>query len=273
MRADQLLVERGLAPTRSSAQRLIRSGVQWRRDGASVSDVRAHDSEWQSVEKNGQELAEWVELRVLDGAELRYVSRAGLKLEGALLASGLNPEGLHFLDIGQSTGGFTDCLLQKGAAGVVGLDVGHDQLAPALSTHPKVIALQGVNARDAEAVRRALTGHPSVRATEGFDGLVMDVSFISQTLVLPAVLPWVKPGGVVLSLVKPQFELSSGELGKGGLVVNTALYDKVRTRLTAALSQLGCTELQWLDSPILGGDGNREFFIWARVPNKSTSGA
>lgn len=266
MRADQLLVERGLAPTRSVAQRLIRSGVQWRRDGASVSGDRAPGSEWQSVEKNGQELAEWVELRVLDTAELRYVSRAGLKLEGALLACDLNPQGLRFLDVGQSTGGFSDCLLQKGASLVVGLDVGHDQLAPALQQHPKVIALQGVNARDAQAVQQALQSQPRARSEEGFDGLVMDVSFISQTLVLPAVLPWVKPGGVLLSLVKPQFELSSGELGKGGLVVNATLYDKVQTKLMKALSQLGCTDVLWLDSPILGGDGNREFFIRARAP-------
>jgi 23S rRNA (cytidine1920-2'-O)/16S rRNA (cytidine1409-2'-O)-methyltransferase len=257
MRADQLLVEKGLAPTRSVAQRLIAAGVQWctQPDGAP----------WQTVSKNGQDLPAWVHLRLLDTAEVRYVSRAGLKLEGALATCGLDPKGLRFLDVGQSTGGFTDCLLKQGAAQVVGLDVGHDQLALALRQHPQVVALQGVNARDPVAVRQALQTHHAAWQPGHFDGLVMDVSFISQTLVLPAVLPWVKPGGHVLSLVKPQFELSSADVGKGGIVSDPRLYTQVQQRVGQALQQLGCTDLLWLDSPILGGDGNREFFISARA--------
>jgi 23S rRNA (cytidine1920-2'-O)/16S rRNA (cytidine1409-2'-O)-methyltransferase len=259
MRADQLLVERKLAPTKSSAQRLIAAGVQWR-------EAVGKSTEWQRVHKNGQELPDWAELALLDNAELRYVSRAGLKLEGALAASGVNPAGLSFLDVGQSTGGFTDCLLQQGATRVVGLDVGHGQLVPALRCDPRVLALEGVNARDPDAVEQALEKGKWPTDAPSFDGLVMDVSFISQTLILPAVLRWVKPGGVLLSLVKPQFELSSAELGKGGVVQGDALLKKARTKVGKALTSLGCEALQWLPSPILGGDGNQEFFVFAKVP-------
>lgn len=258
MRADQLLVEQGLAPTRSVAQRLIAVGVEWCGDAGVA---------WTPVTKNGQDLPRGARLRLLDAAQMRYVSRAGLKLEGALRSLDWNPKGLRFLDVGQSTGGFTDCLLQHGAAHVVGLDVGHGQLATALQTHAQVTAIEGVNARDAVRVRQSLQASAPQWLTDGFDGLVMDVSFISQTLVLPAVLPWVKPGGYVLTLVKPQFELSSGQLGKGGVVTDPALYPLVQLRIDNALQQLGCQSLQWLDSPILGGDGNREFFVGARAPS------
>ncbi len=258
MRADQLLVEQGLAPTRSAAQRLITAGVEWCVGTA---------ANWQPVTKNGQDLPGVALLRLLDAAQLRYVSRAGLKLEGALQALDWNPKGLRFLDVGQSTGGFTDCLLQHGADHVVGLDVGHGQLATTLQTHAQVTAIEGVNARDAAVVTQSLQANAPLWITDGFDGLVMDVSFISQTLVLPAVLPWVKPGGYVLTLVKPQFELSSGQLGKGGLVTDPALYPLVQQRIGTALQQLGCQALRWLDSPILGGDGNREFFVGARAPS------
>lgn len=162
MRADQLLVERQLASSRSQAQRLIAAGVQWRL-GAGA---------WQSVRKNGDDLPLTAELQLQDQAEARYVSRGGLKLEGALQATGLQVAGWHCLDVGQSTGGFTDCLLQHGVAQVVGMDVGQGQIHPKLRDDARVQVHEKVNARDAEAVAEVL----GVRAA---DLLVGDVSFIS----------------------------------------------------------------------------------------------
>ncbi|MBX9871327.1 MAG: TlyA family RNA methyltransferase [Burkholderiaceae bacterium] len=249
MRADQLLVERGLAVSRAQAQRLIAAGVEWQQAGV-----------WKRVVKNGDELPEAAELRLLDDAEARYVSRGGLKLEGALRHTGLKVAGWTCLDLGQSTGGFTDSLLQAGAARVVGLDVGREQLHPRLREDPRVLCIDGLNARDAAAVAAALEG----QAPEaGFDLLVGDLSFISQTLVLPAVVPWLKPGGVLLMLVKPQFELQPGQVGKGGIVRDAALYAVVEQRLREACAALGLQVRDWFDSPIAGGDGNREFFIQA----------
>ena len=246
MRADQLLVERQLASSRSQAQRLIAAGVQWRLQGAA----------WQPVRKNGDELPPNAELQLQDEAEARYVSRGGLKLESALAQVGLDVTGLRCLDVGQSTGGFTDCLLQHGAAQVTGLDVGQGQLHPQLRADARVTANEKVNARDPEALAAVLK--------EAFDLLVGDLSFISQTLVLPAVLAWLKPGGQLLMLVKPQFELQPAQIGKGGIVRDPALYAEVEQRLRQCCADQQVEVLHWLDSPIAGGDGNREFFIHGR---------
>ncbi len=254
MRADQLLVERGLAASRSQAQRLIATGVRWRQGAGPFVAVR----------KNGEELPEQAELQLSDDAETRYVSRGGLKLEGALRASAWPVQGLRCLDVGQSTGGFTDALLRAGAAQVVGFDVGHGQLHARLRGLSQVVAIEGLNARDLQPLdARVLAG-------EGFDGVVGDVSFISLTLVLPALVAQLKPGGRLLMLVKPQFELQPGQLGKGGLVKDPALFDGVRQRITDACVACGLQGLQWMDSPIEGGDGNREFFIFATRPEHGT---
>lgn len=249
MRADQLLVERGLAVSRAQAQRLIAAGVEWQQAGV-----------WKRVAKNGDELPDLAELRLLDDAEARYVSRGGLKLEGALRHTGLKLAGWTCLDLGQSTGGFTDCLLQAGAARVVGLDVGREQLHARLREDARVLCIDGLNARDVAAVAAALEGEAP---EAGFDLLVGDLSFISQTLVLPAVVPWLRPGGQLLMLVKPQFELQPGQVGKGGIVRDAALYAVVEQRLREAYAALGLQVRDWFDSPIAGGDGNREFFIHA----------
>ena len=248
MRADQLLVERGHAASRSQAQRLIAAGVQWRLPGAA----------WQAVRKNGEELPDYAELQLQDAAEARYVSRGGLKLEGALQAVGLDVTGLRCLDVGQSTGGFTDCLLQHGAASVFGIDVGQAQLHPRLRADARVTAHEKLNARDAAAVAAALGEH------DGFDLLVGDLSFISQTLVWPALLPQLKPGGQLLMLVKPQFELQPAQIGKGGIVRDARLYAEVEQRMRDCCNALNVELLHWLDSPIAGGDGNREFFVHGR---------
>ncbi|HMN20057.1 MAG TPA: TlyA family RNA methyltransferase [Ottowia sp.] len=257
MRADQQLVERGLAASRSQAQRLIASGARWRApDGWRVlakSDVLPPDAE----------------IELLDAAEARYVSRGGLKLEGALAATGIVVAGRTCLDVGQSTGGFTDCLLQHGATRVVGVDVGHGQLHPRLRADARVRVLEGVNARQLSAARlRAADAFQT--GTEGrsdadFELIVGDLSFISLALVLPALAPLLAPGGDLLLLAKPQFELRPADIGKGGIVRDAGLYAQVERRLRAACAEAGLVVQAWLDSPISGGDGNREFFIHARA--------
>jgi len=251
MRADQLLVERGLAASRAQAQRLIASGVRW----------RAGTGAWRTVAKNGDEVPQAAELVLQDDAEARYVSRGGLKLEGALQAAAWPVRGWRCLDVGQSTGGFTDCLLQQGAAQVVGLDVGHGQLHARLRSDPRVVCIEGLNARELQPGDARIPD-----AALGFDLVVGDVSFISLTLVLPAVVPLLKPGGRLLVLVKPQFELQPGQVGKGGIVRDPALYARVETRICEACAALGLTVQAWRDSPIAGGDGNREFFVQATRP-------
>lgn len=243
MRADQLLVERGLAASRAQAQRLIAAGVQWF-DGAA----------WKRVAKNGDELPDAAQLQLLDAAESRYVSRGGLKLEGALRAAGLDVGGWDCLDVGQSTGGFTDCLLQRGAARVTGVDVGHGQLHEKLRRDPRVTAIEKLNARELTA---AQAGGP-------FDLVTGDLSFISLTLVLPALAPLLQGGGHLLMLAKPQFELQPGQVGKGGIVRDPALYPLVERRLRDCCASLGLAVTGWYDSPIAGGDGNREFFLHAQ---------
>ena len=271
MRADLFLVEHGHAATRSQAQRLIASGVQWRVEAGGA---------WKKVAKNGDEISALAELQILDTTEAKYISRGGLKLEGALASTGLKVSGLRCLDIGQSTGGFTDCLLQQGALQVVGIDVGHGQLHPSLRDDPRVVCIEGLNARSmtamdlvaapahddgAEAAFDDEEFEPEVgEAVEAnFDFLTGDLSFISLTLVLPAVLRLLKPGGNLLMLVKPQFELQPGQIGKGGIVRDAAHFEFVEQRLRDACNALGMTVKAWLPSSIEGGDGNREFFIHA----------
>lgn len=249
MRADQLLVQQGLAPSRSAAQRLIERGaVRW-----------LGPQGWKVPKKAGDELPEGCEIEVTDDAELRWASRGGLKLEGVLRDSGLQLNGAAALDIGQSTGGFTDVLLAAGAAHVVGVDVGHSQLHPRLAADPRVTALEGVNARSltAEQIGAAMPA-------AGFDFITGDLSFISLTLVLPALVPLLAPGGTLLMLVKPQFELQPVDIGKNGLVKSPAAYGHVEAKLRKACGRIGLDVVAWRDSPTTGGDGNREFFIEAR---------
>jgi len=253
MRADQLLVERGLAASRSQAVRLIAGGMRWR-------DAGSTDA-WRAVAKNRDEVPESAELELDDAAEARYVSRGGLKLEGALEASGVDAAGKLCLDVGQSTGGFTDCLLQRGAARVVGVDVGHGQLHAKLREDERVLAIEGVNARALSADDLREEGEEPF--DERFDLIVGDLSFISLTLVLPAVVQFLADDGQLLMLVKPQFELQPGQVGKGGIVRDAAMYEIVEKRLRDACAALELRVLRWFDSPIAGGDGNREFFIHA----------
>lgn len=250
IRADTLLVDLGLSPSRTAAQRLIEAERVMGPDGL--------------IAKPSQELAPDTALTVLEDGADRYVSRGGLKLAGALAATGIRAEGKVCLDMGQSTGGFTDCLIQAGAARVVGVDVGHGQLHPRIAALPKVTALEGINCR-------SLTADDLGQAMPqgGFDLIVGDLSFISLTLILPQLPALLAPGGDLLLLVKPQFEVGPGGLAKGGVVRDQALYADMESRLRQASLECGFKVINWLDSPIIGGGagnipGNREFFIWNR---------
>jgi len=249
MRADQLIVNQGLAPTRSAAQRLIATGaVQWR-----------GPTGWTAPRKAGEDLPEGCELRITDDAELRFVGRGGLKLEGALARAGIDVSGMTCLDVGQSTGGFTDALLQQGAARVVGVDVGHSQLHEKLRGDARVQAFEGVNARHLD---RSVLG--DAMPVDGFDLVVGDLSFISLSLVLPALAPLMAEGGQLLMLVKPQFELQPEFIGKGGLVKDESSFVVVEARMRRACSDAHLSVRDYFPSPIAGGDGNHEFFVHAQ---------
>jgi len=248
MRADQALLSLGLAPTRSAAQRLIAAGaVEWR-SGAG----------WAAITKAGAELPEHAELRVNDDAELRYVSRGGLKLEGALAAAQLSVQELTVLDVGQSTGGFSDCLLKHGAQRVVGFDVGHSQLHAGLAADARLVGLEHLHVR--ELAGSALAEHAP---PGGFPLIVGDLSFISMLGALPHLNPWLAPQGQVLLLIKPQFELGKKALNKGGLVKSPAQYPLLEAQAREAAAAQGWQVRGWFDSAITGGDGNKEFFLWA----------
>jgi 23S rRNA (cytidine1920-2'-O)/16S rRNA (cytidine1409-2'-O)-methyltransferase len=249
MRADQLLVQRALAPTRSAAQRLIDAGaVRW-----------LGPRGWTVPRKSGEDLPAECRLEVTDSAELRYVSRGGLKLDAALAHCGFAVEGLNCLDLGQSTGGFSDVLLQRGARRVVGIDVGQGQLNPALAADPRVRSFEGLNARDVAGSEFARE-----EAAGSFALVVADLSFISLTLVLGTIAAYLAPTGHALLLVKPQFELQPADIGKGGIVRDAAAYPRVEQRIRAACAEHALGVRDYFACAVEGGDGNREFFVWVR---------
>jgi 23S rRNA (cytidine1920-2'-O)/16S rRNA (cytidine1409-2'-O)-methyltransferase len=252
MRADLLLLARGLVPTRSVAQRLLaRGAVEWLAPGG-----------WTAVRKAGEPLAGDAELRITDDAELRHVSRGGLKLGGALERTRLDVAGRVCLDVGQGTGGFTDALLACGAARVVGVDVGHGQLHPRLRDDPHVTALEGLHVRE-------LGGSAALAALApagGFGLVAADLSFISLAGAISHLAPWLGPGGDALLLAKPQFEVGRGHVGKGGIVRDAAQYARVEALFRDACASAGWQVRDWFASAVEGGDGNREFFVWARSP-------
>ena len=239
-RADRLLVARGLVESRAQAQAAIAEGRVF--------------SGTRRIERPAETLPEDALLEVCPPAH-PYVSRGGVKLAHALDHFRIDPEGAVALDLGASTGGFTDLLLRRGARRVYAVDVGHGQLAPELARDPRVIALEGVNARH-------LT---SAQISEALDLIVCDVSFISLTLALPPVLALAKPGGHLVALIKPQFEVGPGGVGKGGIVRDPALREAARDRIAEWLrGQPGWDVDGTIESPIAGGSGNREFLVAAR---------
>ncbi|WP_286239168.1 TlyA family RNA methyltransferase [Neptuniibacter halophilus] len=247
-RADLLLVELNLAQSRTHAQRLIKNGQV-------EACIKDH---WQTLTKPGLKLETDTQFRIEEDLADRFVSRGALKLLGALERSGLSAEGLTAIDVGQSTGGFTDCLLQAGAATVVGIEVGHDQLAGKLRQDSRVHCYEGMNAR--ELPKAQLLEHT---AGNGFDLAVMDVSFISQCKILPSLAGLIAPGGTLISLVKPQFEVGKAGVGRGGIVRDSSLYAEVRTKVEDCCKTLGLEPRDYFESPIKGGDGNREFLLIA----------
>ena len=246
IRVDQLLVARALAPSRSAAQRLIERGAVRFRTATG----------WAVPRKAGEALPEDCEIEVTDDAELRYVSRGGLKLAAALAHTGIDVAGLACLDLGQSTGGFTDALLQRGAKRVVGIDVGRGQLHPALAADSRVQFHEGLNARDVTG-----SAFEAEHGGERFDLVVADLAFISLTLVLPTIAQYL--GANALLLVKPQFELQPVDIGKGGLVKHADSYARVETRIREACAEHALVVRGYFESAVTGGDGNREFFAWA----------
>ena len=247
-RADLILLTRGLAASRTTAQHLIEAGRVFVVNG----------NQRTAVTKPGQKLTSLVELEVQADPADRFVSRGGLKMLGALQHTRLTVTGHRVLDIGISTGGFTDCLLQAGAEHVIGVDVGHRQLAARLATDPRVTLQEGVNARYLQPADLA-----PYLAGALIDLIVVDVSFISLALILPMAAPLLRPHGTLLSLVKPQFEVGREGLSKNGLVKDERLYPQVERKIRDLCPALGLTVHDYFDSPIKGGDGNREFFVLA----------
>ena len=235
-RLDRLLVERGLAPTREKAQALIMAG-------AVLVDGR-------KAAKPGQPVGAESRIEVLE--QPPFVSRGGLKLAAAIAHFGIRVASRICLDIGASTGGFTDCLLQRGAARVHAVDVGAGQLDWKIRNDPRVAVHEKLNAR---YLRPEDLG-------ERIDLAVCDVSFISATLILPAVAPLLQPAGEMVILVKPQFEVGKGQVGKGGIVREPELHQAACRRVDDAVRQLGF-ETALIESPILGAKGNREFLLHA----------
>ena len=247
-RIDLIMVGQGIVSSRTHAQRLISEGR--------VTVLSSGRSE--TPTKPSHKFPEEVEIKVELNETDRYASRGGLKLAGALEKTGLDITGFTVLDVGQSTGGFTDCVLQAGAKKVIGIEVGHDQLIEALRKDERVICLEGMNARSLPKADLL----PYTSSDEGFDLIVMDVSFISQTKILPTLAPLIKQGGHLISLVKPQFEVGSAGLGKGGIVRDETLYPQVKKTIKEYCDALNLEVQDYFKSPITGGDGNKEFFVW-----------
>ncbi len=248
-RLDQLLVEKGLASSRTKAKDLIEAGQVFVK----------HFGVPQTNLKPSTLVAESAEIAISPGAVDRYVSRGGLKLEGALKQISASVSGACVLDVGQSTGGFTDCVLQAGAAKVVGIDVGHNQLQARLKNDSRVQSLEGMNARSLD-VNPALL---MICQTLQFQWVVVDLSFISLTLVLPALARVAVSGTQLLALVKPQFEVGPEGLGKGGVVRDPLLYLEVERKIKSGATEAGWIVKAYFESSIEGKDGNKEFFIHA----------
>ena len=240
MRLDKALVAGGVCRSRTEAQTLL---------DAELISVNGRRGLKASAETAADALLERHDVGP------RFVSRGALKLEGALTEFGLDVSGLAALDVGASTGGFTECLLRRGVASVSAIDVGHGQMAPEIESDPRVQSREGVNAR---SLKLADFPHP-------FDLVVADLSFISLTLVLPALVPLLAPGGNLICLVKPQFEVGPAHLGKGGIVRDLKARTEALERVSGAASALGLREIGRMTSPIEGSDGNIEFLLRLQV--------
>ena len=239
-RLDRVLVDRAIYPTREQARRAVMAGQV--RVGGQVAEKASLLVDPNTV--------------IATASPPRYVGRGGLKLEGALDSFHLDARDWIAIDIGASTGGFTDCLLQHGARKVYAIDVGHGQLAWKIRNDQRVEVLEKTNARNLSPIL----------VRERADICVIDVSFISLTLILPKAFQLITPNGVMLALIKPQFELQRAEVGRGGIVREAALQEKAQNKIVSFIEKLGQKVIGLAPSVIPGTDGNREFFICARKP-------
>lgn len=238
-RIDRILVDRGLAESRTKAQALVMAGV------VLVNERR--------VDKSSETFSSEDVVRIKgETSTSKYVGRGGLKLEAALSAFEMDLYGLICLDVGASTGGFTDCLLQHGASSVVAVDVGTNQLVWSLRTDPRVVVRENINARN---LRAGDFETP-------FDLAVMDLSFISVTKVLPAITPLLTNNGRLIVLIKPQFEVGRGEVGKGGIVREAEKHERVVAEVNSFAESIGLIVNGIIESPILGAEGNKEFLAY-----------
>src|SRR3989475_5067938 len=243
-RIDKLLVDRGLAPSRTKAQALVMAGVVLVDE-----QLVPKPSETFAINSN-------IRLKGAGDPASRYVGRGGVKLEAALRDFQIDVAGLICLDVGASTGGFTDCLLQHGARKVVAVDVGHNQLDWRLRNDPRVEVREGVNARYLKPGD----------FDQKFDLVTIDVAFISATKILPAVVPLLTERGLIITLIKPQFEVGKGEVGKGGVVNDPAKHQRVISEVNGVAENLGLRVLRVIESPIRGADGNKEFLaLYERI--------
>ena len=241
-RIDKILVEKGLAESRTKAQALVMAGV------VLVNEKR--------VEKSSESFLMSEDFRIKgDSPEAKYVGRGGLKLEKALEEFEISPKDFVCLDVGASTGGFTDCLLQNGAKKVFAIDVGTNQLVWKLRNDPRVEVRENVNARYLKPED----------FDQKFDLIVMDVSFISVTKIFLALKSLVKLEGKIIALIKPQFEVGKGEVGKGGIVRDEEKHEQVVFKVNSFAAELGLIAENVIESPILGAEGNKEFLVFYRL--------
>ncbi len=253
MRADRALVERGLVSSRNQAQEMIEAGRVFAIKASGKSQIK----------KPSEDISDEILLEIAKSDSPEFVSRGGIKLYGALKQIGLDPKGFIALDVGQSTGGFTDCLLQAGVQKVIGVDVGHGQLSQKLKADARVVSLEGINVR--ELAKAELLSHT---AGQKFDLIVADVSFISLRLVLSEIIAYLNDSGRLLALVKPQFEVGRENLGKNGIVKDEKLFVGVEATITKLCKDLGLIVESYFSSSIEGSDGNKEFFIYARKTSR-----
>lgn len=253
LRIDQLLTQKKICKSRAQAQTFI-----------SENKVAIYiNDQWKTVSKASLKVELDIEIKLALDESDRYVSRGALKLAGALEHIQLDINDFTVLDIGQSTGGFTDCALQAGAKKVVGIEVGHDQLDSRLRENPHVICLEGVNARHLSI--QDLAEHAP---TNGFDLAIMDVSFISQTKILDKLPGLLKNGGHLITLIKPQFEVGKQAIGKGGIVKDKSAIAQLETNMRTLIQSLGFKVHCYIKSQIKGGDGNQEYLVWASLEMK-----
>lgn len=245
-RIDKLMVERGLVESRTRAQALILAG-----------QVLAQE---QRIDKPGQLIDAGAEIRI-KGETPRYASRGGLKLEAALNEFHIDPSGRDCLDVGASTGGFTDCLLQHGAARVWAIDVGHNQLVWRLRQDSRVVVREGMNARNLDPDQFPVR----------FGLATIDVSFISLKKILPAVRACLADTADCVALIKPQFEVGKGEVGRGGIVTDPAKHRRVLNEIKDGAASFGLSPVGLIESPILGAEGNREFLMHLRPGSPQAS--